>query len=69
MSGTRLEVLVHVYVLSFVVSDFFETIHVELSDEGGKVAMLEIGGKDILCEASDAFNGECVASGGPGNNV
>ena len=69
MSGTRLEVLVHVHILSFVVPDFFETVHVELSDEGGEIAMFEVGGKDVLCEASDAFDGKGVAGRGPGNDV
>jgi len=67
--GTRLEVLVHVNVFAFVVSDFFEAVHVELPDEGSKITMFEINRKNILSEACDTLDGEGITSRCPRNDV
>jgi hypothetical protein len=63
--GACLEVLVHVDVFPLVVAYFFEAVHVELPDEGGEIAMLEVDGEDILGEAGDALDGEGVSGGSP----
>lgn len=65
MSGTRFEMFVHVHVFSLVMTYFFEAVHVELTDEGGKIPMFEVNGKNFLCEAGDALDGEGVPGRSP----
>jgi len=38
-------------ILFIVVSDLVEVVFVELTDETGEVGMLEVLGKDVLCES------------------
>ncbi len=63
--GARPEVLVPVDVIAFGVTQFLEAVHVELADERGEVAVLEVLGEDVFGELANASDCEGVAFGGP----
>lgn len=59
------EMVMHVYVLPVGVASFPEAVHVELPDEGRKVAVLEVLRKDLVGEFGDVFDVKTIAGGGP----
>jgi predicted nicotinamide N-methyase len=60
-----LEMFVHVDVVSFGVADLLEAIHIELSDEGGKVVVFKVSRQHLLSEACDVLDIKAVPRGGP----
>ena len=62
---TFLKVLIHVDVVPVRVANLFESVHIELPNEGGKIVMLEVTREHLLCEPSDIFDIEGVQSAGP----
>ena len=66
--ASHLEVLIHVDVLSFLMADFAEAVHVELANEGGEVFMFEVFGEDFFGELGDTFDIKGVGGGCPTEN-
>jgi len=63
--GARLEILVHVNILTLGVAYLVEAVHVELANEGGEVVVFEVLGQNLLSEPSNALYGEGVPGGSP----
>lgn len=62
---SSLEVIVHVDVVSVGMAGFAEAVHVELSNEGAEVAVLEVTGQDLLGKASHLPDVEAVSATRP----
>ena len=56
-------------VLILFIPNFVEVIHVELSDEGGEVAVPEVDGKDLRLEAVHIEDGEVGSFLVPGDDL
>jgi hypothetical protein len=69
VARTLLEILVHIDVLAVRVTDLAETVHVELADEGGEVAMLEVDGEDVFGKLGDVLDIEGIGGGSPTDRV
>jgi hypothetical protein len=54
--GAHLKVAVHIDIVALIVANLAEAVHVELADEGGEVAVLEVHWQDVLRELRDIFN-------------
>ena len=67
--GVSSELAVLKDVLVLLVADLVEVVHVELADEGGEVAVPEVGGQDLLLEALNIKDGEVGALLVPGDNA
>ena len=55
----------HVYVLPIGVASLPEAVHIQLPDEGRKVAVLEVLRKDLICELGNVFYVKAIAGGSP----
>jgi hypothetical protein len=63
------EIFVLVDIVAVGVSVLFKTVHVELSDEGGEVAVFPVGRQDFFREFCDAFDDEGIGGAGPADDV
>lgn len=64
---TELSMLKNVLIL--LISNFVEVIHVELSDEGGEVAVPEVDRKDLRLEAVHIEDSEVGSFLVPGDDL
>ncbi len=64
-----LELFVSEGVTLFTWFNFVKTVHVELADEWGKVAVLKMFGKNLSGESVDIFDNKAVSIFAPGNDV
>lgn len=63
------ELLVFEDILIGLVADLVEVVHVELPDEGGKVAMAEVGRQDHLLKLVSIVDNECDSVRVPANDI
>ena len=61
--------VVHVDVVTIRMADLSKAVHIELADEGSKVAVLEVDREDLLREPADVVDAEGVTRGGPTDNL
>ena len=57
--------VVHVDVVTIRMADLSKAVHIELADEGSKVAVLEVDREDLLREPADVVDAEGVTRRGP----
>ncbi len=60
--------LIHVDILTLLVTDFAEAVHVELADKRGEVFMFEVFGEYFLGKFGDTLYTEGVSGRSPANN-
>lgn len=65
MATALFEIFIDVDIVSVRVAYLFESVHIELSDEGGKVVMFEVAWQDFFSESWDVFYIEGVSCGSP----
>lgn len=66
---SSLEVIMHVNVVSFWMACLAEAVHVELSNEGAKVAVLEVTGQDLFGKAPHLTDVEAVSATRPAYHI
>lgn len=63
------EIVLRVDVVSITVAHFPKGVDVELADEGGIVAMLEVFREDVIGESGNIWNDEGIVSSGPPDRI
>jgi hypothetical protein len=64
-----LKVLIHVDVVAVGVANLFESVHIELPNEGGKIVMLEVTRQHLLREPRDILDIEGVQCTRPTHHI
>lgn len=62
MPAALFEMLININIVAVWMTGLLKTVHVELADEGGKVAVLEVLRQDLLREPNYVFYIEAIPS-------